>query len=147
MTGVTLLKQQVSDTLRQNLSLAELSSGFSGLALLLACIGLYGTMAYRVSRRTQEIGIRMALGAQRSAVLWLIAKESLFLIGPGLAIGIAIALASGKILASQLFGIDSTDPATFAAVAILLLTVAALAAYIPARRAMRVDPMVALRHE
>jgi predicted permease len=147
VTGVTLLKQQVSDTLRQNRSLAELSSGFSGLALLLACIGLYGTMAYRVSQRTKEIGVRMALGAQRSEILWLIAKESLFLIVTGLAIGVPIAAASGKILASQLFEVGSTDPVSYVGAAMLLLGVAALASYVPAQRAMRVDPMVALRHE
>ncbi|HZH84430.1 MAG TPA: ABC transporter permease, partial [Phototrophicaceae bacterium] len=147
VTSVRPMKQVVSDTLRQNRAVAELSSGFGMLTLLLACIGLYGTLAYRVSRRTQEIGVRMALGAQRSNVMWLVTREGLYLIVPGIAVGIVAALASTKIVASQLFGVSANDPLTFAATAALLLVVALVACWIPARRAMRVDPMVALRHE
>jgi predicted permease len=147
VTSVTLTKDIVDSTLRQNRALAELSSVFGGLALLLACVGLYGTLAYRVSRRTQEIGVRMALGAQQGSVLWLVTVEGLYLILAGLAIGVAAALASTKIIASQLFGVAPNDFATFVAVGVLLLAVACVACVIPARRAMRVDPMVALRHE
>jgi ABC-type antimicrobial peptide transport system permease subunit len=121
------LKEEVNDSLRLNRSSAELSSAFGSLALFLACIGVYGTMAYRVSRRTHEIGIRLALGAHRSDVLWLITKECLILVAAGLVIGLPIALASTSVIASQLFAIRTTDPLTFAAVAGLLV-LAALAA-------------------
>jgi predicted permease len=147
VTSVLPMKQVVSNTLRQNRAVAELSSGFGMLTLLLACIGLYGTLAYRVSRRTQEIGVRIALGAQRSSVMWLVTREGLLLILPGIVIGVLAALGSTKIIASQLFGVSANDWATFAAMAMLLLAVALIACWIPARRAMRVDPMVALRHE
>ena len=147
VTGVRPMKQVVSNTLRQNRAIADLSSGFGILTLLLACIGLYGTLAYRVSRRTQEIGVRMALGAQRSSVMWLVTREGLFLIVPGIALGVLAALGSTKIIASQLFGVSANDWVTFTAMAVLLLIVALVACWIPARRAMRVDPMIALRHE
>ena len=147
VTSVRPMKQVVSNTLRQNRAVAELSSGFGALTLLLACIGLYGTLAYRVSLRTQEIGIRMALGAQPSNVMWLITREGLYLIVPGIAVGVLAALASTKIVASQLFGVSASDPLTFVATAALLLVVALVACWIPASRAMHVDPMVALRHE
>jgi predicted permease len=145
--SVTLLKEEVDSALRPNLSAAELATGFGALAMLLACSGLYGTIAYRVSRRTQEIGIRMALGSQRSGVLWLVIKEGLLLIAPGLVLGIFAAVASTKIIASQLFGIGYTDPVSFVAVSMLFVLIALAACWIPARRAMRVDPMVALRYE
>ncbi|HEY6466603.1 MAG TPA: ABC transporter permease [Candidatus Acidoferrales bacterium] len=147
ITDVTLIKDVVGRALRQNRTLAELSSGFGMLTLLLACIGLYGTLAYRVSRRTQEIGVRMALGAQRSSVMWLVTREGLYLILPGIVLGVLAALGSTKVIASQLFGVSTNDWVTFAAMALLLLAVALIACWIPARRAMRVDPMVALRHE
>jgi predicted permease len=145
--NMRLLAEVVSNSLRQTRGVAELSSAFGFLTLLLACIGLYGTLAYRVSRRTQEIGVRMALGAQRASVMWLVTREGLCLILPGIAMGALAASASTKIVASQLFGISAEDPITFAAMAALLLVVALVACWIPARRAMRVDPMVALRHE
>ncbi|HEX5423769.1 MAG TPA: ABC transporter permease [Candidatus Acidoferrales bacterium] len=147
LTHVEVLKDEVSESMWQNRSAAEFSSGFGLLALVLACIGVYGTMAYRVSRRTHEIGIRLALGATRSNVLRLVVKECLIVVGIGLCLGVPVALASTKMIASQLFGVRPTDPATFAGVALLLAVVALLACYIPARRAMRVDPIVALRHE
>ncbi|MGC1106636.1 MAG: ABC transporter permease [Candidatus Acidiferrales bacterium] len=147
VTDVFLLDKRVGEALQQNRSAAELSSAFGTLALLLACIGIYGTMSYRVSRRTHEIGIRLALGAQPSDVLWLIARECLILLAVGIFFGVPIALASTKIIAAQLFGVRATDPWIFAGVAILLTLVALLACYIPARRAMKVDPMVALRYE
>ena len=147
VTRVTLLREEVNDSVRLNRSAAELSSAFGGLALFLSCIGVYGTMAYRVSRRTHEIGVRLALGARKSDVLWLITKECLILVVVGLVTGVPIALASTRMIASQLFGIGATDPATLTAAAVLLVLAALAASYVPARRATRVDPMVALRYE
>jgi predicted permease len=127
--------------------ISQLSSFFSLLALLLACIGLYGVMNYDVTRRTNEIGVRMALGAQTSGVLWLVLKESLVLLAIGVAVGIPAALAATRLLQSQLFGLDAHDPATFAVAICSVTGIALIAAYVPARRATKVDPMVALRYE
>ena len=145
--SINVLAKEVRDSIQQNRGYAELSSAFGLLVLFLACIGLYGTMAYRVSRRTHEIGVRMALGAQPGDVLRLVTRECLMLLGIGLVIGVALALASTKIIASQLFEVQPNDPLTFAAVVAVLVIVALAACYIPARRAMKVDPMVALRYE
>jgi len=120
---------------------------FAGMALLLAVIGIYGVMSYFVNQRTHEIGIRMALGAQRADVLGMVAKVGLKLAGTGVVIGIGLALGLTRLISGFLYGVKPTDPITYAAVAIALLTVALLACYIPARRAMRVDPMVSLRYE
>jgi ABC-type antimicrobial peptide transport system permease subunit len=133
--------------MKLNLDAAKLSTAFATLALLLACIGLYGTMAYRVSRRTNELGIRLTLGAQRANIFWLVTRECLTLVAIGVAIGVPVALGAIRVIASQLFGIRAADPLTFGGVAILLLVVALAACYVPALRAMRVDPMVALRYE
>jgi ABC-type antimicrobial peptide transport system permease subunit len=141
------LREEVNDSVRLNRSAAELSSAFGGLGLFLSCIGVYGTMAYRVSRRTHEIGVRLALGARESDVLWLVTKECLILVVVGLVTGVPIALASTRMIASQLFGIGATDPLTLAVAAVLLVLAALGASYVPARRATRVDPMVALRYE
>ena len=120
---------------------------FAGLAMLLAAVGIYGTMAYRVSQRTNEIGIHMALGAQRTDVLKLVLGDGAKLAFAGIAVGIVGAAALTRVMASLLFEVTPTDPATFALTTLLLAIVALAACYIPARRAMRVDPMVALRHE
>jgi putative ABC transport system permease protein len=120
---------------------------FAGLALLLASIGIYGVISYSTSRRTREIGIRMALGAARQDVLRLVIAEGLVLTLVGLGIGLAGALALTRFLKSLLFGVPANDPATFAAVSVVLLCVGIAACLIPAMRAMRVDPMVALRYE
>ena len=120
---------------------------FSALALLLAAIGLYGTMAYAVARRTREIGIRLALGAQRSAVFALIVRQGMSLVVIGLIVGLFAAVAFGQLLASFLFGVGSRDPLTLGAVAFVLGGAALLACSLPARRATRVDPIVALREE
>lgn len=120
---------------------------FAGLALVLAAVGLYGVISYSVSQRTHEIGIRVAVGAQRQDVLRLVVGEGLRLVVVGLAIGIAGALALTRFLSNILFGVRSGDPVTFAAVSLLLAVVALLAAYFPARRAAKVDPLAALRHE
>jgi putative ABC transport system permease protein len=120
---------------------------FAGLALLLTSVGLYGVIAYAVTQRTHELGIRMALGAQSRDVLRLVIKQGMGLALSGSAIGIAGAVALTRAMKSWLFGVGPTDPLTFAAVALLLVGVALLACYIPARRATKVDPLVALRHD
>ena len=138
---------QIAETLVQERLFAEISSFFAALAMLLACVGLYGLIAYSVTRRTHEIGIRIALGAGRRDVLWIVIGDGMALTGIGIIVGIGGALALTRFLQSLLFDVKPADPATFVAVAIVLATVASLACYVPARRAMRVDPMVALRYE
>jgi predicted lysophospholipase L1 biosynthesis ABC-type transport system permease subunit len=122
-------------------------AGFGGLALLLAAVGLYGVLAYTVGQRTREIGIRMALGAGRKGVFALVLRHGLTLTAIGVAVGLAGALAATRLLSRLLVGVSPTDPLTFALVAVALTAVAALACALPARRAMRIDPAVALRYE
>jgi predicted permease len=127
--------------------ISQLSGFFSLLALSLACVGLYGVMTYNVVRRTHEIGVRMALGAPKGGVLWMVLKESLLLLVIGLALGVPAALAANHVIRAGLFGVSPSDPLTLV-VAVLVLAVVILgAAYLPARRATQVDPMVALRYE
>jgi putative ABC transport system permease protein len=120
---------------------------FAVMALVLAAIGIFGVISYSVSRRTNEIGIRVALGASRNTILSMILRETLVLTLAGLAVGLPCALAASHLVGHMLFNVSANDPATLAVVAFVLVSVAALAGYIPARRAMRVDPMVALRYE
>jgi putative ABC transport system permease protein len=120
---------------------------FAGIALMLAATGIFGVISYSVSCRTQEIGVRMAVGASRRAILWMISRETLRLTVIGLAVGIPCAFAASRLVGHMLFGVAAGDPATLVLVAFVLVTVAALAGYVPARRAMRVDPVVALRHQ
>jgi ABC-type antimicrobial peptide transport system permease subunit len=131
--------------------IAMLSSLFGALALLLAGVGLYGLLAFGVVQRTGEMGIRMALGAGRSNVVWMILKEALLLVLAGVALGVPVALGVTRLAGSQisglLFGVKAADPATIGTAALLLISVATIAAFLPARRASRVDPMVALRNE
>jgi putative ABC transport system permease protein len=120
---------------------------FAGLALVLAAVGIYGVMSYSVAQRTREIGIRMALGAQRSDVLKMTVGQGLRLVLTGMAIGLAAAFVLTRVMATLLFGVSPTDPFTFVTISIVLVSVAVLASYVPALRATRVDPMFALRYE
>jgi ABC-type antimicrobial peptide transport system permease subunit len=150
--GVPLLfvktqTEQIDQSLLQQRLFAKLTSFFSLLALVLACIGLYGVISYMVVQRTHEIGIRMALGAERGDILKMVIGNGIKMTLIGVGFGIVGALALTRFLSSLLFGVRPTDPGTFVAVALVLVGLALLACYIPARRATKVDPMVALRHE
>jgi predicted permease len=136
---------QVQHSLRRERLFARLASTLGAIALLLSAIGVYGLMAASVTRRTPEIGLRMALGAERRAVTWMVLRQSLLLVAAGLALGLPAALTSTRFVESLLFGLTPADPMVLAAAAGLLAFVSALAAYVPARRAARVDPLVALR--
>jgi ABC-type antimicrobial peptide transport system permease subunit len=140
-------EEQIDSSLNTERLFAELSGLFGALGLALACVGLYGILAYSVSRRTGEIGIRIALGAKRAGILWLVLKQSLSLVLVGLAAGCLLALATGRLLSGLLYGVAPTNPVTLSASMLLLFLVALLAAWIPARRATKVDPMEALRYE
>jgi putative ABC transport system permease protein len=147
LVGVGTVDALLATSLSQRRFAMLLMAIFAGLALVLAMVGIYGVIAYSVTQATQEIGIRMALGARRGDVLGMVFGYAGALIAAGLAIGVAAALGTGRFLASQLFEVNPTDPATYAAVAGVLLATAMLACAIPALRAMRVDPLVALRNE
>jgi predicted permease len=141
------LESRLDQTLLTERLIAMLSAGFGGLATVLAAIGLYGVMAFVVVRRTKEIGVRMALGAGRRSVVWMVMKEVLLLLGIGLAIGVPAAMALGRFVSAQLYGVQANDP-WVAAIAVLLLTaIATFAGLVPARRASRIDPILALRYE
>ncbi len=145
--NVRTLEAQLDESLSQERLVATLSSWFGVFALLLASIGLYGVLAYSVTRRTNEIGLRMALGAERGGVIWMVLREALLLVGTGIAIGVPLALALARSVSSLLYGLTPTDSLTISAAVVLLFVVAAVASYLPALRASRVDPMVALRYE
>ena len=144
---VRALTEQVGRTLVQERLMANLAGGFGVVGLLLACIGLYGLLAYSVARRTKEIGIRMALGAQQRGVLWMVAKSALRLLGVGVAAGLPAAWMASRWVNSMLFGLRPDDPGIMAAAALLLGAAGLAASYFPARRGARVDPMTALRYE
>jgi predicted permease len=145
--GVTTLSDQLHENLNQERLIAQLVSFFGALALILACIGLYGVMAQGVARRTSEIGIRMALGARGGNIAWMILRETLYLVLAGLILGIPAALLGAHLISTQLFGLSPTDPLTLVGAAVVLSVVAMLAGYLPARRASRVNPLNALRYE
>jgi putative ABC transport system permease protein len=146
LTGVAPFTDALGKSISQERFRTFLLGSFSAIALLLAAVGIFGVISYSASQRTHEIGIRMALGAERRDVLHLILGQGAKLALLGLGIGVVLALLLTRLIASLLYGVSATDPLTFGAVAIILLGVAVTACYLPARRAMRVDPMVALRH-
>jgi predicted permease len=144
---ITTQRRQIEHSLAQERLFASLSSFFGLLALLLACIGLYGVMSYAVARRTNEIGIRMALGATAPRVTRMVMGETMLMVFIGVVIGLGAALASTQLIESMLFGLAPRDPLTISSATVLMIAVAGVAGYLPARRASRVDPMVALRYE
>ncbi len=144
---VETLEQTLSESLAPRRFNMLLLGIFATIALTLAMIGIYGVMAFSVTQRTHEIGIRMALGAQKSDVLGMVVRQGLKLALIGVVIGIGGALVLTRFLSSLLFGVEPTDPLTFVAVSLILCAVALVACYIPARRAAKLDPMVALKYE
>jgi putative ABC transport system permease protein len=127
--------------------MAWLFVAFAGVALLLGVIGIYGVLSFLVAKRTREIGIRMALGAQKRDVLWMVMREGAKYSLIGISVGLVFALLVTRLLASELYGVSPVDPLTFAFAAIVMGTVTMIACYVPTRRAMKVDPLIALRHE
>jgi macrolide transport system ATP-binding/permease protein len=147
---VTDVRSQVADideTMTLEITLAKLCTGFAVLALVISCVGLYGTVSYNAARRTVEIGIRMALGAQRGNVIWMVLSEVVILAVIGLAISLPTALVAAQLIRSFLFGMTPNDPFALSMAVAILLSAALVAGYLPARRASRTDPMIALRHE
>jgi len=147
VTNVATQAAEIDRTISREITFSKLCAGFAVLALLIACVGLYGTMSYNVARQIGEIGTRMALGAQRGAVLWMVLRRALILAAVGLAISVPIALIAFRLVKSFLFETQPNDPGTLALAGALLLSAAILAGYAPARRASRIDPLAALRHE
>jgi ABC-type antimicrobial peptide transport system permease subunit len=147
LMNVSTQVEQIEKRLQQERVFAEAYALFGALALVLASIGLFGLMSYSVARRTNEIGIRMALGARKGDVLRLVMGESMTLVIIGIVVGVAASLAASRLVTSLLYGLAATDVATLAAAMVVLGTVSAIAGYLPARRATRVDPLVALHYE
>jgi putative ABC transport system permease protein len=141
------LSAQVQATIVQERMMATLAAGFGLLALTLACVGVYGLLAYSVVQRTREIGIRMALGAQATRVVTLVLHGATRLVLIGIVIGLPVAWIASRWVESLLFGLTATDPSTIGGVVLLLTAASQIAAYLPARRASRLDPLTALRHE
>ena len=147
ITRVRALDDLVSQSVAQPRFYTLMLAIFAGTALMLAAVGIYGLMAYSVSRRTHEIGIRMALGAETTRILRLVVGQGLVLITTGVVIGLAGAVALTRLMTGLLFGVSATDPAVFVIISLTLIAVALAACFVPARKATRIDPMVALRNE
>ena len=147
VSNVKTQAAQVDQAINQEIVFARLCTAFAILGLAIACVGLYGTMSYNVARRTNEIGIRMALGARQGGVIWMVLRQVFVLAAAGLAIGLPIAFAASKLVESFLFGMKPDDPVAITVAVAVLIAAAGLAGYAPARRASKIDPMVALRHE
>jgi ABC-type antimicrobial peptide transport system permease subunit len=144
---INSMSQLVDESLETDRFIQQLSEAFGLLAILLAAIGLYGIMAYTVARRTRDIGIRLALGAKPSGILWQVLRETLVLVSAGIAIGVPVALAGTQLVRGMLYGLGFADPVAILFAAILLAAVAALSGFLPARHAAKIDPMVAFRYE
>jgi len=138
---------EIDRTIRREITFARLSTAFALLALMIACIGLYGTMSYRVARRTGEIGVRVALGARRSTIIWMVLREVLILTAVGLLVSVPVAFWTSRLLESLLFRTRPSDLSELLLASLTLLGSACLAGYLPARKASKIDPMAALRHE
>ena len=147
VTHVATQAAEIDRTISQEVTFAKLCSGFAVLALLIACVGIYGMMSYVVAQQVNEIGIRMALGAQRGAVVWMVMRRVLLLAAVGLAISVPAGLSASRVVKSFLFDTQPSDPATLVLAGVILLSAAILAGYAPARRASRIDPLAALRQE
>jgi putative ABC transport system permease protein len=147
LSGVETMEERMANFVASDRLLALLLGVFAALALLLAALGLYGVIAYAVAQRTHEIGIRLALGAQPGDVLRLALKQGMLTVLLGVAVGLPLALGLTQLMKTMLFGVKETDPLTFIVMTLLLMSVALLACYVPARRATKVDPMIALRCE
>ena len=147
VTSVATIEQRVAASLIRERILSALASVFAGLALTLACIGLYGVLAYGVVQRTREIGIRIAIGARQGSVLWMVVRKALVLVAIGAMLGTVAAFAAGRLIGAQLFGVTPGDPAATAAAIFVLFVVTVSAAFIPAVRASCIHPVAALRSE
>jgi ABC-type antimicrobial peptide transport system permease subunit len=147
VTNVVTQSEEIDRTISRGITFAKLCTGFAVLALLMACVGLYGTMSYTVTRQVGEIGIRMALGAQRGTVVWMVLRRVLLLAAAGLAISVPAALVAFRLIRSFLFETQPNDPGTLAMAGIVLLGAAILAGFAPAMRACRIDPLSALRQD
>jgi ABC-type antimicrobial peptide transport system permease subunit len=144
---MTTVDAQFDDLLRRERLLAALGATFGGLALLLLAVGLYGMLNAMVVRRTTEIGIRMALGAARNRIVWMIARETLTVLSVGVGLGVAGHIAAARLIQSQLFGVEPSDLTAAVAAVLALIGIATVAVWLPARRAARIDPTEALRHD
>jgi predicted permease len=147
ISRISTLDEQVARSITNQRLVAQLSAFFGLLAVFLSCIGIYGLMSYMVGRRTSEIGIRIAIGASRANVRWLVMREIVLLVAIGVAIGIPITLAGSRVVTNMLFGLRGTDTASLLGSVVVLILVSIMAGYLPARRAAQIDPMVALRFE